>query len=46
MSISIGIVMNKNKSYTSIYELTEQAAKIKKKCKVESKKIMKSCFIV
>ena len=46
MSISIGIVMDKNKYYTSIYELTEEAAKIKKKCKIESKKIMRSCFIV
>ncbi|MGK0464921.1 MAG: diguanylate cyclase (GGDEF)-like protein [Clostridium sp.] len=46
MSISIAIVMDKNKSYTNIYELTEDAAKIKKKCKLESKRIMKSCFIV
>ena len=38
MSISIAVVMDKDKSYTSIYELTEDAAKIKKKCKVESKK--------
>ncbi len=45
MSISIAVVINKNKAYTSIYELTEEAAKIKKKCKVESKKIMKSCFL-
>lgn len=33
MSISIGIVMDKNKYYTSIYELTEEAAKIKKNAK-------------
>ncbi|MBU3189500.1 EAL and GGDEF domain-containing protein [Clostridium bowmanii] len=46
MSLSIAIVMDKNKFYTNIYELTEDAAKIKKKCKIESKKIMKSCFIV
>jgi diguanylate cyclase (GGDEF)-like protein len=46
MSISIAVVISKYKSYTSIYELTEEAAKIKKKCKVESKKMMKSCFIV
>jgi len=46
MSISIAIVINKNKDYTSIYELTEEAARIKKKCKVESKKIMRSCFLV
>ncbi|MGH4118172.1 GGDEF domain-containing protein [Clostridium sp.] len=45
MSISIAIVMDKNKSYTNIYELTEDAAKIKKKCKLESKRIVKSCFI-
>ena len=38
MSISIAVVMDKNKSYTNIYELTEDAAKIKKKCKLESKK--------
>jgi len=46
MSISIAIVMDKNKEYTNIYDLTEDAAKIKKKCKLESKRIMKSCFIV
>ncbi|MBU3112305.1 GGDEF domain-containing protein [Clostridium lacusfryxellense] len=46
MSLSIAVVMDKDKSYTSIYELTEDAAKIKKKCKVESKKIMKSCFLI
>lgn len=46
MSISIAIVMDKNKSYTNIYELTEDAAKIKKKCKLQCKKTMKSCFIV
>jgi len=46
MSISIAVVMDKDKSYTSIYELTEDAAKMKKKCKAESKKIMKSCYLV
>jgi len=46
MSISIAVVINKNKSYKTIYELTEDAAKIKKKCKLLSKKTMKSCFIV
>lgn len=46
MSISIAVVINKNKSYLSIYELTEEAAKIKKKCKFRSKKTMKSCFII
>ncbi|HEY5561182.1 MAG TPA: GGDEF domain-containing protein [Clostridiaceae bacterium] len=46
MSISIAVVINKNKSYTSIFEITEEAARIKKKCKVESKKIMRSCFLV
>lgn len=46
MSISIAVVMDKNKSYTTIYELTEDAAKIKKKCKIESKKIMKSCYLI
>ena len=46
MSISIAVVMDKNKSYTNIYELTEEAAKIKKKCKIESKKIMKSCYLI
>ncbi|WP_291633517.1 hypothetical protein [Clostridium sp.] len=46
MSISIAIVTDKNKSYTSIYELTEDAAKIKKKCKVQSKKMLKSCYLV
>lgn len=30
MSIAIAVVMDKNKSYTTIYELTEDAAKIKK----------------
>lgn len=46
MSISIAIVINKNKSYTSVYEITQEAATIKKKCKEESKKIMKSLFLV
>lgn len=46
MSISIAVVMDKDKPYTSIYELTEEAAKIKKKCKLKSKKTMKSCFIL
>ncbi|MGH4137792.1 EAL domain-containing protein [Clostridium sp.] len=46
MSISIAVVMDKNKSYTNIYELTEDAAKIKKRCKIESKKIMKSCYLM
>jgi len=46
MSISIAVVMDKHKSYTTIYELTEDAAKIKKKCKIESKKIMKSCYLM
>ena len=46
MSISIAVVMDKNKDYTSIYELTEEAAKIKKKCKLRSKETMKSCFII
>ncbi|MBU3154599.1 EAL domain-containing protein [Clostridium estertheticum] len=46
MSISIAIVINKNKSYTSIFELTEEAARIKKKCKLKSKELMKSCYIV
>jgi diguanylate cyclase (GGDEF)-like protein len=46
MSISIAVVTDKNKDYKSIYELTEQAAKIKKKCKLRSKEIMKSCYII
>jgi diguanylate cyclase (GGDEF)-like protein len=46
MSISIAVIMDKNKSYSSIYELTEEAAKIKRKCKLKSKEIMKSCFII
>ena len=46
MSISIAIVINKNKSYTSTVELTEEAARIKKKCKLKSKELMKSCYIV
>jgi diguanylate cyclase (GGDEF)-like protein len=46
MSISIAVVTDKNKDYSSIYELTEEAAKIKKKCKLRSKEIMKSCFII
>ena len=46
MSLSIAIVTNKNKTYTSIYELAEDAAKMKKKCKAESKKMLKSCFLV
>ncbi len=45
MSISIAVVTDKNKAYANIYELTEEAAKIKKKCKIESKKIMKSCYL-
>lgn len=46
MSISIAVVDNKNKSFTSIYELTVEAARVKKRCKVESKKILKSCFLI
>ena len=46
MSISIAVVINKNKSYSSIYEITQDAANIKKKCKEESKKIMKSLFLI
>lgn len=46
MSISIAIVINKYKSYTSIFELTEEAARIKKKCKLKSKELLKSCYIV
>jgi diguanylate cyclase (GGDEF)-like protein len=46
MSISIAVVTDKNKDYSSIYDLTEEAAKIKKKCKLRSKEIMKSCFII
>ena len=46
MSISIAVVLNKNKDYSSIYELTEDAARMKKKCKIQSKKVMKSCFLV
>ena len=46
MSISIAVVLNKNKSYSNIYELTEDAARMKKRCKIQSKKIMKSCFLV
>ena len=46
MSISIAIVINKNKYYKSTFELTEEAARIKKKCKTKSKELMKSCYIV
>lgn len=46
MSLSIAVVTNKVKEYTSIYELTEDAAKIKKKCKIKSKDILKSCVLI
>ena len=46
MSLSIALVTDKNKTYANIYELTEDAAKIKKKCKIESRKIMKSCYLM
>lgn len=46
MSLSIAVISNKNKSYSSIYELTESAAKIKKLCKIESKNSGLSCFLL
>lgn len=46
MSLSIAVISNKTKSYSSIYELSEAAAKIKKLCKVESKNTGLSCFLL
>ncbi len=46
MSLSIAIINNKNRSFTSIYDLTEAAAKVKKLCKVESKSTGLSCFLI
>ncbi|MBC7959555.1 MAG: GGDEF domain-containing protein [Vallitaleaceae bacterium] len=45
MGLSIAVVNNRYTSYSSIYELTEKAAKVKKNCKIESKRTGLSCFL-
>lgn len=46
MSLSIAVITNQNRTFSNIYEISEAAAMLKKKCKIESKKIMKSCFFI
>lgn len=45
MSISISAIVNRNE-YSNIYDLTKDAAKIKKICKVNSKQENKSSFLI
>lgn len=45
MSISIAVIQN-IEHYESIFDLTETAAKVKKYCKDESRKVKKSCFLI
>lgn len=46
MSLSIAVVESGDSMCSSIFDITEIAAKTKKKCKQKSKNMMKSCYIV